>query len=106
MVFMFHKEKRLNFIIFYNNSNNLTGFRRIKEREQNKSRNRTIEIPFEDENETLTHFSTFALSAEDGTLLWKHGSGDFEETLRNSEVSLQNVYQVRLALYLTNPGLF
>lgn len=50
----------------------------LKAREQNIG-NVSLEAPHvELENETVTHFSTFALSASDGSVLWKHVSGDFE----------------------------
>ncbi|XP_005100799.1 uncharacterized protein LOC101859492 [Aplysia californica] len=58
---------------------------KIKEREENKSRNRTLEMPTEEDNETLTHFSTFTLSADDGSLLWKHTAGDFDEQQQNTK---------------------
>ncbi|CAG5124890.1 unnamed protein product [Candidula unifasciata] len=61
----------------------LAEFKRIEE----PSRNRTIIFSSEYENETLTHFSTFALSAEDGLFLWKHTSGDFEKPKQEEKKS-------------------
>ncbi|KAH9509481.1 hypothetical protein Btru_045998 [Bulinus truncatus] len=60
-------------------------FTEMKEREDNPIHNYTMKNSNEIENETLTHFSTFALSAEDGLLLWKHTAGDFEETKTNKK---------------------
>lgn len=61
---------------------NIFRFKRIEE----PSRNRTVVFNSEYENETLTHFSTFALSAEDGSFLWKHTSGDFEKPKQEEKV--------------------
>lgn len=38
-----------------------------------------------EEVETLTHFSTFALSASSGTIRWHHLPGDFGEQTHNTK---------------------
>lgn len=68
-------------------------FAELKEKEDQMLRNRTLEAYSEPENETLTHFSTFALSASDGLLLWKHTAGDFEETRLDKKAnSISNIH--------------
>ena len=49
--------------------------------------NRTVEIKkVVEEEENLTHFSTFALSAANGTVRWHHLPGDFGEQTHNIKV--------------------
>ena len=49
--------------------------------------NRTVEMKtVVEEVENLTHFSTFALSATNGTVRWHHLPGDFGQQTHNIKV--------------------
>lgn len=64
-------------------------FTELKEAESKSRQNRTIDLTEEEENETITQFTTFALNADDGTLLWTQrfgGSQSFGKTKHQSDV--------------------
>ncbi|KAI8746478.1 uncharacterized protein LOC106073737 [Biomphalaria glabrata] len=71
----------------------------VKMGEENLTQNNTMEYSAETENETLTHFSTFALSAEDGLLLWKHTAGDFEEARADKKSNSLSDLHWKLSLH-------
>ncbi|GFN86010.1 fggap repeat domain containing protein [Plakobranchus ocellatus] len=62
----------------------------FKMKEEKNRQNRTIDTSIVEENETLTQFSTFALSAEDGALLWMQTFGEsqtFKESNKSKRLS-------------------
>uniref|UniRef100_A0A2C9L4M0 Uncharacterized protein n=1 Tax=Biomphalaria glabrata TaxID=6526 RepID=A0A2C9L4M0_BIOGL len=71
----------------------------VKIGEDSLTQNNTLEYSAETENETLTHFSTFALSAEDGLLLWKHTAGDFEEARADKKSNSLSDLHWKLSLH-------
>ncbi|GFS16597.1 hypothetical protein ElyMa_006801000 [Elysia marginata] len=65
-------------------------FTELKEKESKNSQNRTIDTSEEEENETTTQFSTFALNADDGTPLWTRtfgGSQTFKPSSKNKRLT-------------------
>ena len=56
--------------------------------------NRTVEIKtVVEEVENLTHFSTYALSATNGTVRWHHLPGDFGQLTHNIKVCMAVLLQ-------------